>query len=60
MQGGNGRVWLTRNESGEGSQGGDGPEVIPPEHALLETEGDTNNRDQARHEEEAQGGVCVV
>jgi len=51
---------LTGYKSREGSQGDDSPEVIPPEHTLLETEGNPDDRDQAGHEEEAQGGVWIT
>lgn len=53
------RVWLTRNEGGEASQGDHCPEVIPPEHALLETKRDPSDSDQARDKEEGQRGVCA-
>ena len=51
------RTWLTRDEGRVESQGYHGPEVIPPEHALLETEAKPSGCDQARHDEEPQGGI---
>lgn len=51
-------VRRTRNEDGVESQGNDSPEVIPPEHPLLETEGNPGDGDKTRHEEETQGGIC--
>ena len=51
--------YLTRNEGGKASEGDHGPEVIPPEHALLETKGKPSNGDQARDEEEGQSEVYV-
>lgn len=39
------KIGLTRNEDGETSQGDEGPEVIPPEHALLDAKSKPNNGD---------------
>ena len=52
------KIRLTRNEGGEASQGDESPEVIPPEHALLDTKSNPSNGDQARDKEEGQGGDC--
>jgi hypothetical protein len=51
-------MWLTRKEDGKENQGEDSPEVIPPEHALLNTKRDPSNGDQGGDQEEGQNRVC--
>lgn len=51
------RIWLTRNKGGEASEGNHSPEIIPPEHALLDAKDKPSDGDQARDEEEGQREV---
>lgn len=51
-------VQLTRNKERVANQGDDCPEVIPPEHAFLETEREPSNGDQGRNYEEGRRAVC--
>lgn len=52
------RTELTWDEGDEASQGDCSPEVIPPEHALLDTKGKASNGDRGGDYEERQGGIC--
>lgn len=51
------KFWLTWHEGSVEGQGDHGPKVIPPEHALLDTEANPSKGDQTRHNEERQGGI---
>jgi len=50
--------WHTRDDDGEANQGEYGPEVIPPEQTLPETDDNPGNGDYSRDDVEGQGAIC--